>query len=228
MAQAAVLGGERAVRRWVAGSGQSGLRVAVFLLAPFVFVLALGPFLPDWLRIIPQAWSAPFVGWINAAVEFLRREEILGLLTFRDFTRAIADPIDYPLDFVEAILVAGFSDSIPGLPWIAVTGLAIVIYATIPTTRLTIFGLRTVPLDIVEAAITSGCTPRQVLWKVRMPLAFPAIMLGINQTIMYALFMVVIAAFIGTTDLGHEIFRSKADIDAGKSLVVGLCIAFMG
>ena len=106
--------------------------------------------------------------------------------------------------------------------------MAIVIYATIPTTRLTIFGLRTVPHDIVEAAITSGCTPRQVLWKVRMPLAFPAIMLGINQTIMYALFMVVIAAFIGTTDLGQEIFRSKADNDAGKSLVVGLCIAFLG
>ena len=106
--------------------------------------------------------------------------------------------------------------------------MAIVIYATIPTTRLTIFGLRTVPQEIVEAAITSGCTPRQVLWKVRMPLAFPAIMLGINQTIMYALFMVVIAAFIGTTDLGQEIFRSKAENDAGKSLVVGLCIAFMG
>ncbi|MYK57768.1 MAG: ABC transporter permease subunit, partial [Rhodospirillaceae bacterium] len=106
--------------------------------------------------------------------------------------------------------------------------MAIVIYATIPTTRLTIFGLRTVPHDIVEAAITSGCTPRQVLWKVRMPLAFPAIMLGINQTIMYALFMVVIAAFIGTTDLGQEIFRSKAENDAGKSLVVGLCVAFMG
>ena len=106
--------------------------------------------------------------------------------------------------------------------------MAIVIYATIPTTRLTIFGLRTVPHEIVEAAITSGCTPRQVLWKVRMPLAFPAIMLGINQTIMYALFMVVIAAFIGTTDLGQEIFRSKAENDAGKSLVVGLCIAFMG
>ena len=53
-------------------------------------------------------------------------------------------------------------------------------------------------------------------------------MLGINQTIMYALFVVVIAAFIGTTDLGQEVFRSKADNNAGKSPVVGLCIAFLG
>ena len=53
-------------------------------------------------------------------------------------------------------------------------------------------------------------------------------MLGINRTIMYALFVVVIAAFIGTTDLGQEIFRSKADNNAGKSPVVGLCIAFLG
>ena len=62
MSEAAVRNGELAVRRWVAGTRQSGLRVAVFLLAPFVFVLSVGPFLPDWLRIVPQEWSAPFVG----------------------------------------------------------------------------------------------------------------------------------------------------------------------
>ncbi len=121
MVDAAVLGGEVAVRRWVAGSGQSGLRVALFLLAPFVLVLLIGPWLPDWLRIVPKEWSAPFVGWINAAVEFLRTEEFFGLLTFRDMTRAIANLIDYPLNFVEAILVGGFADSVPfracpGLP----------------------------------------------------------------------------------------------------------------
>ena len=127
MAEAAVSSGELAVRRWVAGSGQSGLRVAVFLLAPSAFVLLIGPFLPEWLRIVPQEWSAPFVGWINVAVEVLRTEELFGLLTFRDMSRAIANLIDYPLDFVEAILVAGFSESVPGLPWIAVTGLAIVL-----------------------------------------------------------------------------------------------------
>ena len=105
---------------------------------------------------------------------------------------------------------------------------AIVIYAAIPIVRYTIFGLRGVPNETIEAAITAGCTPRQILWKVRMPLAFPEIMLGVNQTIMFGLFMVIIAAFIGTTDLGQEIFRALTFADAGKGLVIGLCVAFIG
>ena len=105
---------------------------------------------------------------------------------------------------------------------------AIVIYASIPAVRYTMIGLAAVPHDIIEAATTSGCTPRQTLWKIRMPLAFPEIMLGINQTIMFALFMVIIAAFIGTKDLGQEIFRALTFADAGKGLVVGLDVAFMG
>ena len=84
------------------------------------------------------------------------------------------------------------------------------------------------PNETIEAAITAGCTPRQILWKVRMPLAFPEIMLGVNQTIMFGLFMVIIAAFIGTKDLGQEIFRALTFADAGKGLVIGLCVAFIG
>ena len=94
--------------------------------------------------------------------------------------------------------------------------------------RYTIFGLQNVPNEIVEAGLTSGCTPRQLLWKVRMPFALPEMMLGLNQTIMFALFMVIIAGFIGTTDLGQEIFRALTFNDAGKGLVVGMCVAFMG
>ena len=105
---------------------------------------------------------------------------------------------------------------------------AIVIYAAIPAVRYTMFGLRNVPEQIQEAGRTSGCTRLQLLWKVRLPLAFPEIMLGVNQTIMFALFMVIIAAFIGTRDLGQEIFRALTFQDAGKGIVIGLCVAFMG
>ncbi|WP_315923296.1 ABC transporter permease [Mesorhizobium sp. SP-1A] len=105
---------------------------------------------------------------------------------------------------------------------------AIIIYAMIPVIRYTVFGLRNVPQQIVEAGVMSGCTKRQILWNIRMPLAFPEIMLGINQTIMFALFMVIIAAFIGTKDIGQEIFRALTFNDAGKGLVLGLCVAFMG
>ena len=105
---------------------------------------------------------------------------------------------------------------------------AIVIYASLPAIRYTVFGLRKVPAQTVEAATRSGYTSWQALWKVRLPLAFPEIMLGVNQTIMVALFMVIIAAFIGTKDLGQEIFRALTLADAGKGLVVGLCVAFIG
>ena len=105
---------------------------------------------------------------------------------------------------------------------------AIVIYASIPAVRYTIFGLRNVPADIVEAGIASGCNERQLLWKIRMPLAFPQMMLGVNQTVLFALFMVIIAAFIGTRDLGQEIFRALGSADAGKGIVIGLCVSFMG
>ena len=85
------------------------------------------------------------------------------------------------------------------------------------------------PTDIVEAAITSGCTPWQILWKVRMPLALPEIMLGLNQTIMFGLFMVMIAGFIGGNfDLAREIFKAKAQNDAGLGLLLALCVGFFG
>ena len=105
---------------------------------------------------------------------------------------------------------------------------AIVVYASIPITRYTIFGLRNVPPQIIEAAKMSGCSESQILWKVRMPLAFPEILLGINQTLMFALFMVMIAGFIGTVDLSQEIFRALSFNDGGKGLVIGLCVSLIG
>ena len=105
---------------------------------------------------------------------------------------------------------------------------AIIIYALIPITRYTIFGLRNVPHHIIEAATTSGCTENQILWKVRMPIALPEIVLGLNQTLMFGLFMVMIAGFIGTVDLSQEIFRALTFNDGGKGLVIGLCVAFIG
>ena len=105
---------------------------------------------------------------------------------------------------------------------------AIVIYSSIPMVRYTVFGLRNVPQQIIEASITSGCTDRQLLWKVKMPLAFPEIILGANQTLMFSLFMVMIAGFIGTVDLSQEIFRALSFSDGGKGLIIGLCVAFIG
>ena len=105
---------------------------------------------------------------------------------------------------------------------------AVFVYSMIPIARFTLFGLRNVRHDLIEAGLISGCTERQLLWKVRMPLAFPQIMLGLNQTINFALFMVMIAAFITPSGLGGEIFLAKTWLDTGKGIVVGLCIAMIG
>lgn len=105
---------------------------------------------------------------------------------------------------------------------------AVIVIGMIPMTRYTIEGLRGVPASLIEAADMAGASGRQKLWTVRMPLALPTIMVGVNQTVMFSLFMVIIAAFIGTQDIGQELQRALSASDVGKGLVLGLCVAFMG
>jgi glycine betaine/proline transport system permease protein len=105
--------------------------------------------------------------------------------------------------------------------------LAVVAYAIAPAVRYTDHGIRLVPAHLIEAATASGCTPFQILWKVRLPIALPEIMLGINQTIMMALSMLVITALVGTRDLGQEVYISLTKGDSGRGLVAGLCVAFI-
>lgn len=112
-----------------------------------------------------------------------------------------------------------------------VSGLfAILVYSTVPAIRYTMLGLRNVPGEVIEAGATSGCTDGQLLRKVKLPMAFPEIMLGVNQVLMFGLLLVIIAAFIGGIDgLGDEILRARTEPrDAGEGLVAGFCVAAMG
>ncbi len=106
--------------------------------------------------------------------------------------------------------------------------IAMLFYATVPAIRYTYLGLQRVPQTVIEAAIASGATPRQRLLKVELPIAFPEILLGINQTIMMALAMVAITALIGSRDLGQEIYKALPGADTGRGLLAGLGIAFIG
>ena len=75
----------------------------------------------------------------------------------------------------------------------------------------------------------SGVTPLQMWIKIELPLAFPHIMLGVNQTVIFALFMVIIGAMIGTDDLGQFILKALSDKQGiGNGLMLGLCVAFIG
>ncbi|MGH6894631.1 MAG: ABC transporter permease [Dongiaceae bacterium] len=106
--------------------------------------------------------------------------------------------------------------------------IAIVAFAVTPAIRYTIHGIRQVPPHLVEAAIATGCTRRQILWRVQLPLALPEIMLGINQTILFALSMLVITALVGTRDLGQEVYIALTKVDTGRGIIAGLCVAFLG
>jgi len=106
--------------------------------------------------------------------------------------------------------------------------LGIVLYAVTPAIFYTNQGIREVPPSLVEAASMAGCTRRQLLWRVQMPLALPKIMLGVNQVLMFAIAMDIIAAMIGTQDLGQAIFKARAKADAGLGIVAGLAVAFIG
>jgi glycine betaine/proline transport system permease protein len=106
--------------------------------------------------------------------------------------------------------------------------IAVVSFAVTPAIRYTNHGIRQVSPQLIEGAVASGCTPRQILWRVQLPLALPEIMLGINQTILLALSMLIIAAMVGTRDLGQEVFIALAKADAGRGVVAGLAVAFIG
>ena len=105
--------------------------------------------------------------------------------------------------------------------------IAVIAYAIPPSVRYTDHGIRKIPPALIEAARTSGCTRRQVLWKVQLPLALPEIMLGVNQTIMFALSMLVITALVGTRDLGQEVYIALTKADTGRGIVAGVCVAFI-
>ncbi len=105
--------------------------------------------------------------------------------------------------------------------------IAVILYALAPAVRYTTHGLRQIDPALIEAGVVSGCTKRQLLWKIKLPLALPEIMLGINQTVMLALSMLVITALVGTRDLGQEVYISLTKADTGRGLIAGLSIAFI-
>ena len=105
--------------------------------------------------------------------------------------------------------------------------LAVILYSLAPAVKYTIHGIRNIKPEVIDAGIANGCNPRQLLLNIRLPLALPEILLGINQTIMLALSMLVITALVGTRELGQEVYIALTKADIGRGLVAGLCVAFI-
>lgn len=104
---------------------------------------------------------------------------------------------------------------------------AIVIYAMAPALRYAAHGIREINPQVIEAGKVSGCTHWQLLWRIKLPLSVPSLLLGLNQTIMLALSMLVITALVGTRDLGQEVYIALTKANTGQGVVAGLAVAFI-
>ncbi len=199
---------------WYAGGWQLALNV--FLMTFLVGWIGMWPFAMDTLGqalvavLLCIAIGVPLGLWAshNDRVEMLLRPVL-------DFLQTI--PIFVYL--VPVIMLFG-TGSVAGL-------IASVLYAVVPVVRLTSSGIRSVEKTVKESAVVFGSTPWQVLWKVEIPLAFPSIMLGVNQTIMMVLAMVIIAGLVGATGLGLEVFQGFANDNLGRSVEAGLAIVLV-
>lgn len=105
--------------------------------------------------------------------------------------------------------------------------IATVIFAMPPAVRLTSLGIRMVNKELVEAGQSFGCNSRQLLFKVQLPNAMPSIMAGVNQTIMMALSMVIIASMVGAGGLGNDVLASIQRLDIGLGFESGMAVVLL-
>ncbi|RZT91208.1 glycine betaine/proline transport system permease protein [Ancylomarina subtilis] len=133
------------------------------------------------------------------------------------------------LDFMQTM--PAFVYLIPAILFFSVGNVpgvvATVVFALPPGVRLTNLGIRSVPKEVVEAAYSFGSTPRQVLYKVQIPLAKPSILAGVNQVIMLSLSMVVIASMVGAAGLGEKVYTGILKADIGLGFEAGLSIVIL-
>ena len=205
----------------VVGSGYliGGVRSAIVVCALTLFI-ALSPW---WDRALVTAYMATFgvivsctIGFIVCTLSFQNKHSASFMLGVCDIFQTFPSFVY----LIPVMMLFGVTDTS--------VLIAVIVYATIPATRYTVEGLRSVPPALNDAGAMSGVNNLQRIFKIDFPLAFPHIMLGINQTIVFALFMVIIGAFIGTEDLGQYILKALSDLKGGgKGLILGICVSFI-
>lgn len=196
----------------------SGFKLAGFTVGSLILIGLLG-FWPETMITLSMVFSS-VVFCTVVGVPF-------GILAgrsdrFNDILRPVLDAMQTTPAFVYLVpIVMLFSiGNTAGV-------LATIVFALPPIVRLTSLGIRQVHPELVEAALAFGATSSQVLFKVQVPLALPTIMAGLNQTIMMALSMVVIAALIGAGGLGAPVVLGLNTLDIGLATVGGLAIVLL-
>ena len=195
-----------------------GLRLALFTLFGILFWGMMDMWDPAMSTLALMGISVLFSGILGV---------ILGIFCSQnDALEASVRPI---LDTMQTM--PSFVYLLPAIVFFGIGGppaaMAIIIYAMPPVVRLTNLGIRQVPDTTIEVAESFGSSRLQILFKVQIPQALPSIMLGINQTIMMALGLAVLAVFIGAGGLGEEVYKALKRLKVGWSVEGGICIVFM-
>ncbi len=195
-----------------------GIRVALFVTGSLIFLMVSGIWVPALVSI--------YLCFVAVAICLILGGLIGIWASTSDRVSAIIRPINDTLQTLPQFVLL-----IPAVMFFRVGDftalLAIVAYAIVPMIRYTEQGLRNVSPTAIEAGITSGCTPTQIFWQIKLKLALPQILVGINQTTLFGLNMLVIAALVGTTGLGQQIYLALSKVDAGGGVVAGIGMALI-
>jgi glycine betaine/proline transport system permease protein len=193
-------------------------KFGLFCAASFFIIIATGfwPQTMSTLALIAAATVISLVLGIPLGIWMARRDRVAAVV------RPVLDFMQTMPAFVyliPAAMLFGLG-KVPGV-------LATVIFAMPPAVRLTNLGIRQVNKEQVEAGVAFGCTPWQLLMKVQVPGAMPSIMAGVNQTIMMALSMVIIASMVGAGGLGNDVLASIQRLDIGLGFESGLSVVLL-
>jgi glycine betaine/proline transport system permease protein len=196
----------------------AGKRVAVFTVLSFVLIGYLGLWEDTMTTLAMVICSVVFCAVVGIPLGIMAGRSDRFEMSLRPFL----DAMQTTPAFVYLIpVVMLFSiGTVSGI-------LATIVFALPPIIRLTNLGIRQVHPELIEAAVAFGATPWQVLRKVQFPLAMPSVMAGLNQTIMMALSMVVIAALIGAGGLGNPVVQGLNTLEIGLATIGGLAIVLL-
>jgi|LSQX01.1.fsa_nt_gb glycine betaine/proline transport system permease protein len=191
----------------------AGRGVAIFTLAGLLLLVSMNIW-DETIRTLALILTATFISLFIGIP--------LGILASRSpLVENIMRPI---LDFMQTMPI--FVYLLPAVMFFSIgvvpAVLATVVFSMPPAIRLTNLGIRQVPVEMIEAATSFGSTPMQMLIKVQLPLALPSIMAGVNQCIMLALSMAVIAAMIGAGGLGGIVYRAITRLEIGSGFEGGV------
>ncbi|CAN5236918.1 hypothetical protein BH24ACT19_BH24ACT19_05650 [soil metagenome] len=195
-----------------------GSGIAVFAVLGFVLLISFGLWEQTMLSLALVLASTIVALFIGVPLGILAAKSRV----FEGGARPTLDIMQTMPAFVYLVPMVVFLGlgAAPGL-------VATVIFAAPPAVRLTLLGIQQVPQNTVEAAHAFGATPRQTLRKVELPQALPTIMAGVNQVIMLALSMVVIAALVGAGGLGEIVLRGLSRLDVGSAFTGGVGIVII-